>query len=99
MKSGGPPDEIFTAFARVSLPPLRTGTLLESLHRRKMDLCHTIKLRFALWRREDLRRDDLGFSGKLRDRQGNMFFHVHLFKSGDVHWWWICNNQLRTTHI
>src|ERR1700722_19553674 len=54
MMSGGPPDEIFTAFARVSLPPLR--------------------------RRDNLRRDDLGYSHQVRDRQGDVLFGVQLFK-------------------
>jgi hypothetical protein len=41
-----------------------------------MDLRHTIKLRLSLRRRDDLRRDDLGFSLKLRDRQGDVLFRV-----------------------
>src|SRR3984957_16047363 len=73
MMSGGPPDEIFTAFARVSLPPLR--------------------------RRDNLRRDDLGFSHKLRDRQGDVLFRVQLFKCVDIHWLWIRDDQLCATHV
>jgi len=59
-----------------------------------MDLRHTTKLWLPLRRRDDLRRDDLGFSHKLRDRQGDVLFRVQLFKCIDIHWLWIRDDQL-----
>src|SRR4029077_9009894 len=72
------PNRLFTAFG--------SCTLFESLHRREIKLSDAVIGRFGRRRTEYSGRDNLGFAGKFRDRNGPMLSVVNSFEGFDIVW-------------